>query len=84
MGHWDGTLGPLDSREGGGEGKSLQDLDSRGEYRVCQEMRGIRKLQVKVLWENVVLPVHGSAGATSYDLYVANSCVIPSWGKGTV
>ena len=46
------------------------------------ERRG--ELQVKVLWENVVLLVRRSAEAASYDLCVAGSCVIPSQGKGTV
>ena len=48
-GHQDGTPGPLDSREGDGEGISPQGLDSRGEHRVGQEMRGIGELQVKIL-----------------------------------
>ena len=39
---------------------------------------------VKILWENAVLPVRGSAGAAGYDLCAAGSCVIPSRGKGTV
>ena len=30
MGHQDRSPGPLDSREGGGEGTSRQDLDNRG------------------------------------------------------
>ena len=46
--------------------------------------RGDGKLQVKLLRGNVVLPARGSAGVASYDLCVANNCVIPSWGKGTV
>ena len=84
-GHGDGTPGPLDSREGGGEGgTSPQDLDSRGECKVGQEMRGTGELQVKIFWENAVLPVHGSARAAGYDLCAAGSCVIPSQGKGTV
>ena len=49
MGHQDGTLGPLDSREGDDEGISSQDLDNRGEHTVGQEMRGIAELQVRVL-----------------------------------
>ena len=84
MGHWDRTPGPLDSREGGGEGISLQDLDSRREHRMGQEMSGTDELQVKILWENVVLPVRGSAGAAGYDLCATDSCVIPSRSKGTV
>ena len=44
-------------------------------------MRGIGELQVNVLWENVVLPVRGSVGVARYDLCVAGSCVIPSWGN---
>ena len=56
-GHWNGTLGPLDSKEGDGEGIALQGLDSRGEHRVGQEMRGTSELQVKRLRENAVLPV---------------------------
>ena len=44
MGHWDGTPGPLESREGGSEGTSPQDLDSRGERRVGEEMRGTGEL----------------------------------------
>ena len=31
-----------------------------------------------------MLLVWGSAGAAGYDLYVANSCAIPSQGKGIV
>ena len=49
-----------------------------------QEMRRIGKPQVKILRENVVLPVHGSAGAAIYDLCAAGNYVIPSWGKGTM
>ena len=47
-------------------------------------MRGTGELQVKTLRENAMLPVCGSVGAAGYDLCVANSCVIPSRGKGTV
>ena len=39
-------------------------------------MRGSSELQV--------LLVRGSAGAAGYDLCAAGSCVIPSWGKGTM
>ena len=60
MGYRHRTPGPLDSREGGSEGISSQDLDSRGEHRVGQEMSGTDELQVKILHENAVLPVHGS------------------------
>ena len=49
-----------------------------------QEMRGIGKLQVKILRENAMLPVRGSAGAARYDLCAAGNCVIPSRGKGIV
>ena len=49
-----------------------------------EEMRGTGELQVKILWENAVLPVRGSAGAAGYDLCAAGSCVIPSRGKGTM
>ena len=83
-GHRDGTPGPLDNREGGGEGTSPQDLGSRGECKVGQEMRGTSKLQVKILWENTVHPVHGSVGVAGYDLCATNNCVIPSWCKGTI
>ena len=62
-GHRDGTPGPLESREGGGEGTSPQDLDNRGEHIVGEEMRGTGELQVKILRENAMLPVRGSAGA---------------------
>ena len=75
---------PLDSREGGSEGKSPQDLDSRGECRVGQEMRGTGELQVKILWENTVVPLRRSVGAVGYDLCAASSCVITSRGKGTM
>ena len=47
-------------------------------------MSGTGKLQVKILRENTVLPVCGSAGAAGYDLCTASSCVIPSRGKGTI
>ena len=49
-----------------------------------EEMSETGELQVKILWENIVLPVRGSAGAAGYDLCAAGSCVIPSRGKGTV
>ena len=49
-----------------------------------EEMRGTGELQVKILRENAVLPVRGSAGVAGYDLYAAGSCVIPSQGKGTI
>ena len=42
------------------------------------------ELQVKPLWESVVLPMRGSAGAASYDLCATNSCIISSWGKGAI
>ena len=42
------------------------------------------ELQVKLLRENAVLPVRGSAGVAGYDLCAANNCIIPSRGKGTV
>ena len=42
-----------------------------------EEMRGTGELQVKILRENAVLPVRGSARATSYDLCTADSYVIP-------
>ena len=47
-------------------------------------MSGTGELQVKILRENAVLPLRGSAGAAGYDLCAASSCVIPSRGKGTV
>ena len=49
-----------------------------------EEMRGTGELQVKILRENAVLPVRGSARAAGYDLCGAGSCIIPSRGKGTV
>ena len=49
-----------------------------------EEMRGTGELQVKILWENAMLPVRGSARAAGYDLCVAGSCIIPSRGKDTV
>ena len=49
-----------------------------------EEVRGAGELQVKILQENAVLPVRGSAGAAGYDLCAAGSCVIPSRGKGIV
>ena len=49
-----------------------------------EEMSGTGKPQVKILRENAVLPVRGSARAAGYDLCAASSCVIPSWGKGTI
>ena len=49
-----------------------------------QEMRGTSELQVKILWENTMLLVRGSAGVAGYDLCVAGNCVILSWGKGIV
>ena len=55
-----------------------------GTHRVGEEMSGTGELQVKILRENAVLPVCGSAGAAGYDLCAAGSCVIPSGGKGTV
>ena len=41
-------------------------------------------LQVQLLWENVVPPSAGSAGALGYDLCAAKNCVIPSRGKAIV
>ena len=49
-----------------------------------QEMRGTGELQVKILRENAMPPMRGSAGAAGYDLCAVTSCVIPSRGKGTV
>ena len=49
-----------------------------------EEMRGTGELQVKILRENAVLPIRGSAGAAEYDLCAAGNCIIPSRGKGTV
>ena len=49
-----------------------------------EETRGTGELQVKILRENIVLPVRGSVGAVGYDLCAAGSCVIPSQGKGTM
>ena len=49
-----------------------------------EEMSGIGELWVKILRENAVLPVRGSAGAAGYDLCAAGNCVIPSRGKGPV
>ena len=49
-----------------------------------EEMSGTSELQVKILRENAVLPMRGSAGAAGYDLCAASSCVIPSRGKGTL
>ena len=49
-----------------------------------EEMSGTGELQVKILQENAVLPVRGSAGAAGYDLCATGSCVIPSRGKGIV
>ena len=43
-----------------------------------------RRRLVKLLWENAVLLMWGSVGAVGYDLCAANSCVILSWGKGTI
>ena len=42
------------------------------------------ELQVKILRENAVLPMRGSAGAAGYDLCAAGSYVILSWGKDTI
>ena len=76
--------GPLESRGGGGERTSPQDLDSRGEHIVVEEMRETGELQVKILQENTMLPVCGSAGAARYDVCATGNCVIPSQGKGIV
>ena len=56
----DGSPGwnPWTTREQRGrhvKGRHRQDLDSRGEHRVGEEMRGTGELQVKILWENAVL-----------------------------
>ena len=77
-GHRDGTPGPLESREGGGEGTSPQDLDSRGEHKVGAKTGGTGELQVEILQENAVLPLRGSVGAAGYDLCAAGNCAIPS------
>ena len=42
------------------------------------------ELQFKLLRENAVLPMRENAGIASYDIFVASSCIIPSWGKGTI
>ena len=49
-----------------------------------QETRETTELQIKILWENVVLPMCGSVGAADYNLCAAGNCVIPSRGKGIV
>ena len=84
MDHWDGTLGQVEDREGGGRETSQQDLDSRGDYRVGQEMREIGQLQVKILLRNAMLPVRGSTRVAGYDLCAASNYVIPSQDKGTI
>ena len=47
-------------------------------------MSGTGELQVKILRENTVLPVCGSAGAAGYGLCAASNYVVPSRGKGIV
>ena len=42
------------------------------------------ELQVRLLRENAVLPVRGSARAVGYDLCATSNCIIPSRGKGTI
>ena len=63
---------------------SQWNIDSRGDRRVGIKMRETSELQVRLLRENAVLPVRGSARATGYDLCAASNCIIPSRGKGTV
>ena len=47
-------------------------------------MRETSELQVKLLWENAMLPMRRSARVVDYDLCAANSCIIPPQGKGIV
>ena len=49
-----------------------------------QKSRKIGKLEVQLLWGNIVFPIGGSEGVVDYDLFVAYNCVIPSYGKGTI
>ena len=58
--------------------------DNHYNRRVGIKTRETSELQVRLLWENVVLLVWGSAGVAGYDLCAANNCVIPSRGKGTI
>ena len=83
-GHWDGTAGSVEDREGGDRGTSQQNVDDRGDRRVGMKTGEIGELQVKLLRGNAVLLARGSAGVVGYDLCVASNCVIPSRGKGTV
>ena len=84
-GHRDGTPGQtVEDREGCDRGMSPQDVDDRGDHKVGIKTGETGGLQVKLLRGNAVLPARGSAGAAGYDLCAASSCVIPSWGKGTI
>ena len=83
--HRDGTPGQtVEDREGSDREMSQQNVDDRGDRRVGIKTGEIGELQVKLLQGNAVLQAQGSAGATGYDLCVANNCIIPSWGKGTI
>ena len=85
MGHWDGIPRQIvQDREGGDKEMSQQNVDSRGNYRVGTKAGDTRELQIKLLQANIGLPVRGSARVAGYDLCAANSCGLPSQGKGTI
>ena len=63
---------------------SQQNVDYIVACRVGTKTGEIGELQVKLLQENVVLPIRESARAVGYDLCVASNCVIHSRGKGTI
>ena len=84
VGHQDGTPRLVEDKEGSDRDMSQQNIDDRGDRRVGMKTGETGELQVKSLQGNTVLLVQGSVGVASYDLCAANSCVIPSQGKGAV
>ena len=42
------------------------------------------ELKVQYLWENILLPIRGSEGASSYCPFVAGNSIMPSLGKRTI
>ena len=84
MGQRDGTPRPIvEDREGGDRATSQQNIDNREDHRVGIKTGETGELQVRLLQENAVPPVRGSARATGYDLCAASDCVTPG-GKGIV
>ena len=63
---------------------SLHNIGSRGDCKLGTKTGETCELQVQLLYGNAMLLVRGSARIAGHDLCAANSCVIPSRGKGIV